>query len=119
MEPDIVLTKDRVPVCYHDLALKRSSDVEDHPEFAHLRGNHSVIIDGKNQTIYDDWLIIHFTLEELKTLKVQQQPTGVRLQDFNDLYSIATFQEFLDAIHEISFKIEKSIGKTKFILCSL
>lgn len=110
VEPDIVLTKDRIPVCFHDLALKRSTDVEEHPEFAGLRGNHSVIIDGKDQTIIDDWLAIHFTLEELKTLRVQQQPNGVRLQDFNELYEISTFQEFLDSIHEISWKVGKPIG---------
>lgn len=111
VEPDVVLTRDRVPVCFHDLALKRSTDVEDHPEFASLRGNHSVIIDGKNQTIVDDWLAIHFTLEEIKTLRVQQQPNGVGLQDFNSLYAISTFQEFLDTIHEISWKLGKPIGK--------
>jgi glycerophosphoryl diester phosphodiesterase len=110
VEPDIVLTKDRIPVCYHDIALKRSTDIESRPEFAALRGNHNVIIDGKNKTIYDDWLVIHLTLDELKTLRIQQQPNGVRLQDFNDLYEIITFQEFLDAIHEISFKLGKPIG---------
>lgn len=110
MEPDVVLTKDRVPVCFHDIALKRSTNVEDHPEFAHLRGNHSVVLDGIEQIVYDDWLVIHFTLEQLKTLRVQQQPNGVRLQDFNELYPISTFQEFLDVIHESSLKLGRPIG---------
>jgi len=110
VEPDLVFSADRTFVCFHDLALKRSTDVESKPEFAHLRGNHSVIVDGKNQTIIDDWLVIHFTLEQLKTLKVQQQPNGVRLQYFNDLFTIATFQEFLDTIHRMSAKLNKPIG---------
>lgn len=110
VEPDLVLTKDAVLVCYHDLALKRTTDVEDHPEFADRRGNHSVVIDGKNQTIIDDYLAIDFTLEELRTLRVLQQPNGVRQLYFNDLFTIATFQEFVDAIHRISYKLKKPIG---------
>jgi glycerophosphoryl diester phosphodiesterase len=119
VEPDLVLSKDGVLVCFHDLALKRTTDVESHPEFAHLRGNHSVIVDGKEQTIIDDWLVVDFTLAELKSLTVQQQTNGVRLQYFNELFPIATFQEFLDSIHKMSFKLGKPIGNSKFDFPSL
>ncbi|CAL8079896.1 unnamed protein product [Orchesella dallaii] len=104
VEPDLVLTKDGILVCYHDLAMKRATNVADHPEFADRRGNHSVYKDGKPDVVVDDWLIIHFTLDELKTLKVKQQPDGVRPLYFNELFSIATFQEFIDAVHKVSAK---------------
>ena len=80
------------------------------PQFADRRGNHTAIVDGKEKIIVDDWLVIHFTLEELKELRVVQQNAGVRLQDFNNLYPVATFQEYLDTVHEASYKLRRPIG---------
>ena len=36
VQPDVVSTKDGVLVCRHDILLDDSTDVAQHPEFAHL-----------------------------------------------------------------------------------
>ena len=104
VEPDLCLTKDEHLVCHHDIFLTEdTSDVGDHPEFLHLRRNSS---EGEYK-----WYIQEFTLEELKRLRVKQKRTGVRPQDFNGIFSIPTFQEFIQVIHELNYKMNKSVGK--------
>jgi glycerophosphoryl diester phosphodiesterase len=42
IEPDLVLTKDLVLVCYHDLTLKSNTDVSERDEFRSRRRNLTV-----------------------------------------------------------------------------
>ncbi len=50
----------------HDVYLTRVTDIENHPEFADRKIKR--ILDGY---IMDDWWIMDFTVEELKTLKIK------------------------------------------------
>ena len=102
VEPDLVLTKDDQLVCYHDLNLGSGTDVQQHGEFARLV--------SRTPEGTDDWLIRDFTLAELRTLKVVQQKTGIRPQHFNS-FSIPTFKEFLDTVHRLSYKLNRTIGR--------
>jgi len=62
IEPDIVLTKDDVLVCRHDLYLSTTTDVADHPEFADRETK-------KGERT--DWWVEDFTLAELETLRAR------------------------------------------------
>ncbi|CAG7820081.1 unnamed protein product, partial [Allacma fusca] len=101
VEPDLVLTKDDIFVCHHDLYLRDGTDVAEHPEFSHLKEQ---ISPGNF-----NWYIRNFTLAELKTLRVIQQKTGVRPQEYNRLFTIPTFREYLQAVHEMIYKLNKTI----------
>lgn len=111
VEPDLVMTKDNVLVCYHDLTLKRGTDIEYHPEFEHLRRNFSGIIGVVYENIVNDYFIEDLTLEEVKKLRVNQNQDGVRLQYFNGHLEIPTFQEFIDVMHKMTVKLNRTIGK--------
>lgn len=110
VEPDLVMTKDNILVCYHDLTLKKGTDVEEHLEFEHLRRNFSGIIGVVYENIVNDYFIEDFTLEELKTLTVKQNKDGVRLQYFNNHLDIPTFQEFINVIHKLTVQLNRTIG---------
>lgn len=110
VEPDLVMTKDNVLVCYHDLTLKAGTDIEQHPDFEHLKRNFSGVIGVVYENIVDNFFIEDFTLEELRTLRVKQNRDGVRLQHFNGHLHIPTFQEYLDVIHKMTVKLNRAIG---------
>jgi len=57
-----------------------------------------------------NWFIRDFTLAELKTLRIVQQNTGIRPQDYNGFFTIPTFQEYLGVIHRMTFKLNRTIG---------
>ena len=102
VETDLVLTKDNRLVCHHDLYLSSNTDVQEHPQFDHLIRRTP---DGSV-----DWYVRDFTLAELKTLKVVQQKVGIRPEYLN-YFGIPTFEEFLDTVHRMTFKLNRTIGK--------
>ncbi|KAI8907647.1 PLC-like phosphodiesterase [Powellomyces hirtus] len=118
IEPDLVLTKDGQLVLYHDLTIKSSSDVAEHPEFADRMRNGTFSDpngSGGNVTITNDWFIHDFTLAELKTLKLKvvgggPKETSMRTPFFDGLFTIPTFQEYLDLIHADASKLGRGIG---------
>jgi glycerophosphoryl diester phosphodiesterase len=110
VEPDLVATKDGHLVCFHDLYIKATTDVENHPEFAHLRKTFNDILDGRPQVITDNWFISDFTLAELKTLKVRQENVGVRPHFFDSIFEIPTFEEYLTLIQDLSYRLNKTLG---------
>ena len=62
VEPDLVMTKDGVPVARHENEISGTTDVASHAEFAARRTTKR--IDGENVT---GWFTEDFTLAELKT----------------------------------------------------
>ena len=110
VEPDVVLTQDRVPVCMHDLGLAQTTDIAQHPEFASRRRQLTAILYGKLTTL-DDWIVTDFTLAELKSLRLRQAKTGVRLTGYLDhTLQIPTFEEYLDIVLNMSAKLQRNIG---------
>ena len=111
VEPDLVLTKDNQLVCYHDLTLKEGSNVASIKALAPLKPNYTGMLGVTNVTIVEDWFIPDLTLAQIKMLTVEQKPVGIRPQYFNTMFKIATFQEYLDVVHKMSYKMNTSIGK--------
>jgi glycerophosphoryl diester phosphodiesterase len=93
IEPDIVLTKDNVPVARHENEIGGTTDVAAHPEFANRRVRK--IIDGES---IRGWFTEDFTLAELRTLRARERIPDTRPANtaFNGMYPIPTLAEVLD-----------------------
>lgn len=75
VEPDIVLSRDGVPVVRHENEISGTTDVADRPEFAGRRTTKS--IDGESIT---GWFTEDFTWAELSSLRVRERLARVRPQ---------------------------------------
>jgi glycerophosphoryl diester phosphodiesterase len=93
IEPDVVLTKDNVPVARHENEIGGTTDVAAHPEFANRRVRK--IIDGES---IRGWFTEDFTLAELRTLRTRERIPDLRPANtaFNGTYPIPTLAEVLD-----------------------
>ena len=93
IEPDVVLTKDNVPVARHENEIGGTTDVATHPEFANRRVRK--IIDGES---IRGWFTEDFTLAELRTLRTKERIPDLRPANtaFNGKYPIPTLAEVLD-----------------------
>ncbi len=108
IEPDLVFTKDGVLVARHDRYISTTTNVIDHPEFAdRKRPDPNPDLHGGEQQ--NDWWIEDFTLAELKTLRARQPFPG-RSTEFDDQFDIATFEEVLALITQISKTTDRTIG---------
>jgi glycerophosphoryl diester phosphodiesterase len=122
IEPDLVLTKDGVPIARHEplfgatavngvpVAVPNeftTTNIFAHPEFAgRLRTRN---LDGNLITGYwsDD-----FTLAEVKTLRARERIPTIRPGNtaYNDLYEIPTLQEVIDLAKAQSVATGRTIG---------
>jgi glycerophosphoryl diester phosphodiesterase len=73
VEPDVVPTKDGQLVARHENEISGTTDVADHPEFAHRRTTRT--IDGQTLT---GWFTEDFTLAELSTLRARERLLQLR-----------------------------------------
>ncbi|MDO9396500.1 MAG: glycerophosphodiester phosphodiesterase family protein [Herbiconiux sp.] len=73
VEPDVVLTRDGVPVVRHENEISGTTDVAAHPEFAHRRTTKAV--DGEALT---GWFTEDFTWAELQTLRARERIPATR-----------------------------------------
>jgi glycerophosphoryl diester phosphodiesterase len=107
IEPDLVITKDRVLVARHEPAIGGTTDVANHPEFASRKT--TKILDGIPTT---DWFTEDFTLAELKTLRAVERLPQVRQHNtlYNGLYQIPTFEEILELRVRLSRELGREIG---------
>ena len=113
VEPDLVLTKDGILVCHHDLTLKGTTDVAGKSEFAALVRETTTLLDPGNYAtdVLNDWFIQDFSLLQLKKLKVKQTEIGIRPQFFNTIFTIPTFEEYLQTIHKMAAKLKRKVGE--------
>ena len=88
IEPDLVISKDGVLVARHDIYLSTTTDVASRPEFAHKERFVAQL--GRK-----DWLVVDFTLAELKTLGVVQAREG-RDKSHDGKYKIPTSAEIIE-----------------------
>jgi glycerophosphoryl diester phosphodiesterase len=88
LEPDLQMSADGVLIVRHDPYLSTSTDIADRPEFA-----------DRQQARFgrEDWWISDFTAQELQSLNTRQVFDD-RSDEFNDQYSVLTFEGFLDFI---------------------
>ncbi|KAJ1421813.1 PLC-like phosphodiesterase, TIM beta/alpha-barrel domain superfamily [Sesbania bispinosa] len=89
IESDILSSKDGVLICFHDVTLDDTTDIAKHKKFANRRRTYEV--QGVNIT---GFFTVDFTLEELKSLRVNQR-YSFRDQQFNGKFQIITFEEFI------------------------
>jgi len=108
VEPDLQLTKDNVLVCHHDAFLEENTDVEDRPEFDGLK---TPMGDQKYR-----WYIRNFTLAQLQSLRLKQEAVGIRPLDFDLLFRIPTFDEYLRTVHRMTYKLNRTIGESLYDL---
>ncbi|MFI4855341.1 MAG: glycerophosphodiester phosphodiesterase family protein [Phycisphaerales bacterium JB065] len=90
IEPDVVLTRDNIPICLHDLTLNATTNAR---EVFPDRGRD----DGK-------WYAIDFDLAELKTLEKH----GRNSTDTG--YRIVTLDEMLTLIDRLNAKTKHTVG---------
>ncbi len=90
IEPDLVMTKDGVPVARHENEISGTTDVADRPEFAGRR--RTQMIDGVAVT---GWFTEDFTLAELKQLRARERLPELRPGNraFDGAETIPTFDE--------------------------
>ena len=101
VEPDLMTTRDRHLIAFHDSTLNRTTDIADRPEFAD-RARTS----NKGQTY---WVPGDFTLEELKTLRVRIP--GKRPAAEHDLkYRIATLREVVELVRAYVRNSGRTVG---------
>jgi len=92
IEPDLVVTRDRVLIARHENALSGSTDVAAHPEFTARRTTKR--IDGVAVT---DWFAEDFSLAEIKTLRARTPWPALRPQAarHDGDFEIPTFAEVI------------------------
>lgn len=78
IEPDLVITKDGILIARHENEISATTDIAEHPEFAHLRT--TKIIDGE---IITGWFTEDFTLAEIKTLRAKETNSTLTILQHN------------------------------------
>ena len=104
IEPDLVSSKDGVLIARHEINIKDTTDVANHPEFASRFKTKT--IDGTPES---GWFADDFTLAEMKTLRAKQR-LGFRPQQFNGLYQVPTFDEVIALAQWWSERLDRVIG---------
>ena len=107
VEPDVVSTRDGVLVCRHDLDLGLSTDVAEHPEFAHRR-RHDVVAGVSMQ----GWLVQDFDLAELRRLKARERWPSKRPRSaaYDGNVGVVTLEELLDLREAESARAGRRLG---------
>ena len=103
IEPDLVLTKDNVPICIHDIHLENTTDVEE--------------IFPKRKRDDGRWYAIDFNLEEIKKLSVHEREKKNKKRVFSKRFSkrksefkVPTFAEFIELIQGLNKSANQNIG---------
>ena len=107
IEPDLVITKDGILIARHENEISETTDIANHPEFAHLKT--TKIIDDEIKT---GWFTEDLTIAEIKTLTAQERIPQLRPQNtaYNGIFTIPTFQEIIDLAKHKSQTIGRHIG---------
>ena len=107
IEPDLVITKDGILIARHENEISETTDIANHPEFAHLKT--TKIIDDQIKT---GWFTEDLTITEIKTLRAKERIPQIRPQNtaYNGIFPIPTFQEIIDLAKHKSQTIGRHIG---------
>jgi len=102
IEPDLVMTKDRVFIARHENELSQTTDVA--AKFPDRRTKKA--IDGKE---VEGWFSEDFTLAEIKTLRAQSGRPK-RSTAWDGAYEIPTFDEVIELAQRNSAETGRAIG---------
>jgi glycerophosphoryl diester phosphodiesterase len=107
IEPDLVITKDGVLIARHENEISETTDIANHPEFAHLKT--TKIIDGEIKT---GWFTEDLTIAEIKTLTAKERIPQLRPQNtaYNGMFTIPTFTEIIDLVRHKNQKTGRNVG---------
>jgi glycerophosphoryl diester phosphodiesterase len=105
VEPDLVMTKDGVPVARHENEISGTTDVASHPEFASRKTTKT--IDRHSVT---GWFTEDFTLAELKTLRARERLPEYRSTRYDGDFQIPTLDEIIDFVAAESATRGRVIG---------
>lgn len=105
IEPDLVMTRDGVPVARHENEISGTTDVAQHPEFAARKTTKT--IDGEKVT---GWFTEDFTLAELKTLRARERLPQFRSTAYDGQFQIPTLDEIIDFVATESATQGRVIG---------
>lgn len=105
VEPDLVMTKDGVPVARHENEIGGTTDVAAHPEFATRKTTKR--IDGHAVT---GWFTEDFTLAELKTLRARERLPEFRSTQYDGEFQIPTLDEIIDFVAAESAVVGHPVG---------
>lgn len=95
IEPDVVLTKDDVFICLHDIHLEATTDVEE--QFPDRKR-----ADGR-------WYAIDFTLGEIKALNVHERIEGRYPMGMAD-FEVPTLAEMIELVQGLNAVTGKTVG---------
>ena len=102
IEPDVVLTKDNVPICLHDIHLEGTTNVED--IFPQKKRS-----DGR-------WYAADLSLEEIKRLEVHERENKgrrvfpKRFPKNHSSFTVPTFVEFIELIQGLNSTTMRTVG---------
>lgn len=102
IEPDLVMTKDKVLIARHENEISGTTDVA--IKFPNLKK--TKIIDGEKIT---GWFTEDLTLKEIKTLKAKERLES-RDQSYNGQFQIPTFKEILTLAEKRGLESGRTIG---------
>jgi len=107
IEPDLVMTRDGVPVARHENEISGTTDVARHAEFA--RRKTTKTIDGHPTT---GWFSEDFTLAELKTLRARERLPELRPgnTDFDGAFDVPTFDEIVEFVAAEARRHGRTVG---------
>lgn len=107
VEPDIVATADGVLVLRHENEIGGTTDVAQHPEFAHRRTRREV--DGE---VLDGWFTEDFTWSELTTLRATERVPHLRpgSATYDGWYPILRLSDLFEIAAESSQKLGRPLG---------
>jgi glycerophosphoryl diester phosphodiesterase len=105
VEPDLVMTRDGVPVARHENEISGTTDVASHPEFAARKTTKRV--DGMDIT---GWFTEDFTLAELKTLRARERLPQLRSTKYDGEFQIPTLDDIIDFVAAESAVVGHPIG---------
>lgn len=106
VEPDIVATKDGVLVVRHENEISGTTNVSEHPEFAHLRTTKVV-----DSATLSGWFTEDFTWAELSTLRARERLPAIRTGSatFDDQWPILRLRDLIDIIDEQSERFGREL----------
>jgi glycerophosphoryl diester phosphodiesterase len=104
VEPDLVMTKDRVLIARHEPLLDGTTDVASRPEFASRKSTKT--LDGIPT---EGFYASDFTLAEIRQLRAIQ-PNAARPKNFDGFYLIPTLDEIIQMVQFESQSRGRTIG---------
>ncbi|KAJ2837886.1 hypothetical protein J3B01_001787 [Coemansia erecta] len=111
IEPDLALTRDGHLVVNHNEWLGENTNVADIPSLSHLRTNKTWLDNGRSISVTNEWFIKDMTLAQIKQLRIRQDPEFAwRPQHFNDMFSVLTFEEYLQLVRNLTIDVGRPFG---------